>query len=93
VQLHNAHENSLVQMDMISRLESELLKMKAEVVEAWAEAEIIRTKADKKVVIYLKDVVNARVELRGAINQESRNKEYVRCKSRRETLEEIHARC
>ncbi|XP_070010586.1 uncharacterized protein [Nicotiana sylvestris] len=41
VQLRNAHENSLVRMDMIPRLEFELLKMKAEVADAWAEAEVL----------------------------------------------------
>ncbi|XP_070015708.1 uncharacterized protein [Nicotiana sylvestris] len=91
VQLHNAHENILVQIDMISRLESKLLKMKDEVVDARAEAKIIQAKADKKVATYLKDASDARAELRGDLDQEIRNKEYARCKSRRETLEEIHA--
>lgn len=73
VQLHNANENSLVRTDMIPRLESELLKMKAEVVDARSEAEIIRAKADKKVAAYLKEAADARAELRGSLDQGSRN--------------------
>ncbi|XP_070020250.1 uncharacterized protein [Nicotiana sylvestris] len=92
VQHCNAHENSLVRTDMIPRLESELLKMKAKVMDARSKAEIIRAKADKKVVAHLKEAVDAHAELRGALDQGSRNKEYPRCKSWRETLEEIHAR-
>lgn len=43
-------------------------------------------------VVYLKDDADARAKLRGAFDRESRSNEYARCKSRRETLEEIHAR-
>ncbi|XP_070025398.1 interactor of constitutive active ROPs 5-like [Nicotiana sylvestris] len=92
VQLWNARENSLVQMSRIARLESDLLEMKAEIVDARAEAEEIRSKADKKVVVYLKDDVVVRAKLRGASDRESRCNEYAQCKSQRETLEEIHAR-
>ncbi|XP_070025202.1 COP1-interactive protein 1-like [Nicotiana sylvestris] len=92
VQLQNTHENSLVQTSRIASLESDLLKTKTEVVDVWADAKTIRAKADKKVAIYLKDVVDARAELREASDRESRSNEYTRCKSRRQTLEEIHAR-
>ncbi|XP_070025244.1 uncharacterized protein [Nicotiana sylvestris] len=92
VQLQNARENSLVQMSGIASLESDLVKTKAEVVDVWADAEAIRAKADKKVAIYLKDVADAQAKLRGASDRESRSNEYARCKSWRETLEEIHAR-
>ncbi|XP_070014963.1 uncharacterized protein [Nicotiana sylvestris] len=92
VQLRNARENSSVRTDMTTRHESELLKMKAEVTEARADAEAIQIKADKKVAIYLQDTTDARAELRRALNRESRSEEYVRCKSRRENLEEIHAK-
>ncbi|XP_070022662.1 uncharacterized protein [Nicotiana sylvestris] len=92
VKLCNAHENISVRTDMILRIEYELLKIKVEVVDARAKAEAIRTKADKKVAVYLKDAADGRAELRGALDQESRGKEYVRCKSWRETLEKIHAR-
>ncbi|XP_070017457.1 uncharacterized protein [Nicotiana sylvestris] len=92
VQLRNARENSLVKTSMIARIESDFLKMKAEVVDARVEAEEIRAKADKKVAVCIKDAADARAELRGASDRESRNNEYVRCISRRETLEEIHAR-
>ncbi|XP_070013190.1 COP1-interactive protein 1-like [Nicotiana sylvestris] len=92
VQLWNTCGNSLVQTSRIASLESDLLKMKAEAIDARAEAEEIRAKANKKVVIYLKDVVDARAELRGASDRESGSNAYARCKSRRKTLREIHAR-
>ncbi|XP_070007807.1 uncharacterized protein [Nicotiana sylvestris] len=62
------------------------------VVDAQAEAEEIRDKTDRKMAIYLKHAVDARAKLRGASDREGRSNEYDRCKSRRETLEEIHAR-
>ncbi|XP_070013319.1 uncharacterized protein [Nicotiana sylvestris] len=55
VQLRNARENSTVQTSRIARLESDLLKMKAEVGDARVEAEEIRAKVYKKVAVYLKD--------------------------------------
>ncbi|XP_070004588.1 uncharacterized protein [Nicotiana sylvestris] len=92
VQLQNTRENSSVQMSMIARLEFDFLEMKAKVVDALAEAEEIWCKANKKVVVYLKDIVEAWAELRGVSDQENRSNEYARCKLRRETLKEIHAR-
>ncbi|XP_070020235.1 uncharacterized protein [Nicotiana sylvestris] len=83
VQLWNARENSLVQTSKIVRLKYDLLDMKAEVVDAWAEAEEIRAKVDNKVVVYVKDVAYALAELRGASDRESRSNEYAQCKSRR----------
>lgn len=91
VQLWNAHANNSVRANMITRLESELLKVEAELADARAKSIMNRTKADK-MAVYLKGVVDARAELRRSLNYESRSKEYARCKSRRETLEEIHAR-
>ncbi|XP_070004297.1 uncharacterized protein [Nicotiana sylvestris] len=91
-QLHLARENRMVRTDMVTKLESVLLKIKAEVVDAWAEAIMSRTKADKKVAVYLKDAADARAELKRALDLESMSKEYARYKSRRETLEEIYAR-
>ncbi|XP_070025124.1 uncharacterized protein [Nicotiana sylvestris] len=66
VQLWNARTNNSVRANMITRLESELLKMKAEVVDTPAETVTIRTKADKKVVVYLKDAADARAEIAGS---------------------------
>ncbi|XP_070029052.1 uncharacterized protein [Nicotiana sylvestris] len=66
IQLRNARESNLVQTSRIAKLETNLLKMKAEVVDARAEAEEVRTKANKKVAIYLKDAAEARTKLRGA---------------------------
>ncbi|XP_070008100.1 protein CROWDED NUCLEI 4-like [Nicotiana sylvestris] len=92
VQLRNALKNILVQRSRIASLESDLLKMKAEVVDTRAEVEEIWAKVDKKVAVYLKDVADAQAELRGVSDRESRSNEYARCKSWRETFEEIHAR-
>lgn len=92
VQLRNARENNSVQTSRIARIASDLLEMKAEVADAQAKAEKIRANADRKMAVYLKDVVDARAKMRGAFDQEGKSNEYARCKSRRETLEEIHAR-
>ncbi|XP_070013248.1 uncharacterized protein [Nicotiana sylvestris] len=91
VQLRLARDNSLVRIDMIMKLESELLKIKAEAVDARAEAIMSRTKTDQKVAVYLKEAADAQAELRRTLDRGGRSKEYARCKSRRETLEEIHA--
>ncbi|XP_070019962.1 uncharacterized protein [Nicotiana sylvestris] len=92
VQLQNSCANNFVRANMITRLESEFLKVKAKVVDAWAEALMSHYKADKKVAVYLKGATDARAELRRALDHESKSKEYARYKSRRETLEEFHAR-
>ncbi|XP_070013987.1 uncharacterized protein [Nicotiana sylvestris] len=92
VQLRNARANNSIRANMITRLELELLKVKAKVVDARAEAVMSRTKADKKVAVHLKGGADVQAELRRALNHESRSKDYARCKSRWETLEEIHAR-
>ncbi|XP_070010637.1 uncharacterized protein [Nicotiana sylvestris] len=92
VQIRNIHANDSVRVNMITRIESEILKEKAEVVNARAEAVISCTRADQKVAAYLKRAAYARAELREALDRENNSKEYVKCKSRRETLEEIHAK-
>lgn len=92
VQLRLTCDNSLVRIDMITKLESEILKIKAKVVDARAEAVMSRAKAEKKVVVYLKDTTDAQAGLRRTLDHEGRSKEYIQCKSLRETLEEIYAR-
>ncbi|XP_070015377.1 uncharacterized protein [Nicotiana sylvestris] len=92
VQIRNAHVNDSVRANMITRLESKLLKAKAKVVNAQVEVVIRRPTADQKVAAYLKGTAYARAELREALDREKNSKEYVKCKSQRETLEEIHAR-
>ncbi|XP_070013191.1 uncharacterized protein [Nicotiana sylvestris] len=87
-----AKKNALAKMSKIARLESDLLEMKTEIMDAWAEAEEIPAKANKKVVVYLKDVADVQEKLRDASDQESRSNKDARCKSRRETFEEIHVR-
>ncbi|XP_070010049.1 uncharacterized protein [Nicotiana sylvestris] len=76
VQLRNAQGSNLVQAGSIAELEADLAKAKARVVEVRAEANEIQAKVDKTVAIYLKDVVDAQMELRGG----------------GETLEEVHAK-
>ncbi|XP_070004681.1 uncharacterized protein [Nicotiana sylvestris] len=92
VQIQNAPANDSARANMITRLESELLKEKAEVVNARAEAVISRPRADQKVAAYLKGAAYARAEMRESLDREDNSKEYVKCKSQRETLEEIHVR-
>ncbi|XP_070015898.1 uncharacterized protein [Nicotiana sylvestris] len=92
VQIHNAHANDSIRVNIITRLESELLKVKVKVVNPQAEAVISRTRADQKVPTYLKGAAYARAELRESLDHDNNSKEYVKCKSRRETLEKIHAR-
>ncbi|XP_070019810.1 uncharacterized protein [Nicotiana sylvestris] len=91
-QLRNARAGDSFQTSRIAKLEIYELKLKAEVVDARAEAEEVRSKADKKVAIHLKYVAEAHTKLRGASDRERRSNKYVRCKSWRETLEEIHGK-
>lgn len=91
-QLCLVHDNASVQADMIAKLESELLKARAEIVDARVEAAMSRTKADQEMAIYLKDVADAQAELRRILDHEERIEEYAQCKSRRMTLKDICAR-
>ncbi|XP_070015757.1 uncharacterized protein [Nicotiana sylvestris] len=92
VQLRNAQGINLVQAGRIAELEAGLAKAKDEGVEVRAEAREIQAKADRTVTIYLKDATDAQMELRGSSDQEKRSNDYARRRSRRETLEEIHAK-
>ncbi|XP_070002552.1 uncharacterized protein [Nicotiana sylvestris] len=92
VQLHLAPDNILVRTDIVTKLETELFKIKAKVVDTWAEAVMSRTKADQNVAVYLEDFADAQAKLRKILDREDRIKEYARCKSRRKTHEEIRAR-
>lgn len=57
------------------RVSSLKLMMKAEVADAWTEATMVWTKADKKVVVFLQDTTEAWAELRRALYWESGSKE------------------
>ncbi|XP_019253465.1 PREDICTED: intracellular protein transport protein USO1-like [Nicotiana attenuata] len=92
VQLRNAQGRKLVQAGRIAELEADLAKAKAEVVEVRAEARKIQAKVYRTVAIYLKDATYAQMELRRASNREKRSNDYARRRSRRETLEEVHAK-
>nr|XP_009778368.1 PREDICTED: differentially expressed in FDCP 6 homolog [Nicotiana sylvestris] len=77
-QLFLAHNNASIQTDMIAKLESELLKVRDEIVDARAEATMSRTKADRERAIYSKDVVDAQAELRRFLDREGKVEEYAR---------------
>lgn len=91
-QLRLARDNALVQADMITKLESELSKVRADIVDARAEAALSQTKADQEMAIHLKDATDAQAELKRVLDREEKIEEYVRCRSRRTVLEEIGAR-
>ncbi|XP_070030160.1 uncharacterized protein [Nicotiana sylvestris] len=91
-QLRLVRDNASVQEDMIVKLESELSKVRAVILDAREKAVMSRTKADQEMAIYSKDAANAQTELRRIIDHEGRVEEYARRKSRRKTLEEIRAR-
>ncbi|XP_070025030.1 uncharacterized protein [Nicotiana sylvestris] len=92
MQIRTARASDSARANMIARLESELSKTKAEVMNARAEAVMSSTRADQRATAYLKNAATAKVELRRTLGRASSSKEYVKCKSRRETLEEVHAR-
>ncbi|XP_070014138.1 uncharacterized protein [Nicotiana sylvestris] len=87
-----ARDNTLVNTEMIAKLESELSKVRDEIVDARVEDLMHRTRADQEMAIYSMDVADAQAKLRRIFDREERIDEYARCKSRRKTLEEIHAR-
>ncbi|XP_075076788.1 uncharacterized protein LOC107760066 [Nicotiana tabacum] len=88
-QLCIASDNALVQTEMIAKLESELLKVRAEIIDDRAEAAMSRTKADHEMAIYSKNAADAQAELRRVLDRGGRIEEYARCMSLRKTLEEI----
>ncbi|XP_070025368.1 uncharacterized protein [Nicotiana sylvestris] len=92
MQIRTARANGSARANMIARLESELSKAKAKVVNARAEAVMSSTRVDQKAVAYSKSAATARAELRGTLGRASSSKEYVKCKSWKEILEKIHAR-
>ncbi|XP_070008262.1 uncharacterized protein [Nicotiana sylvestris] len=92
MQIRTAHASDSALANMIARLESELSKAKAEVVNAQAEAVMSSTRADQRAAAYLKSVSTANAGLRSTLGHASSSKVYAKCKSRRETLEEVHTR-
>ncbi|XP_070008687.1 uncharacterized protein [Nicotiana sylvestris] len=91
MQIRTARASDYVRENMITRLEPQLSKAKAEVVNAQAKAMMSSTRAVQKAVTYLNSAATARVELRRTFVRVSSSKKYAKCKSRREALEEIHA--
>ncbi|XP_070014115.1 uncharacterized protein [Nicotiana sylvestris] len=92
MQIQTARASDSARANMIASLESELSKAKTEVVNARAKAVMSSTRADQKAATYLKSTATARAELRRTLGRASSSKEYAKCKSWREILEEIHAR-
>ncbi|XP_070010137.1 uncharacterized protein [Nicotiana sylvestris] len=92
MQIQTTRASDSARANMIARLESELSKAKAEVVNARAEAVMSSTMVDQRAAANLKSVATARAEPRRTLGRASSSKEYTKCKSRRETLEEVHAR-
>lgn len=79
VQLPLARGNVSVQEDMITKLESELLRVRADILDARTKAILNRTKADHEMAIQLKRVLDCGETI----------EEYDHCKSQRRVLEEI----
>ncbi|XP_070019758.1 uncharacterized protein [Nicotiana sylvestris] len=91
-QLRLAQDNAIVQADMIGKLKSDLSNIRDEIIGALAEAALSRTKANQEMAIHMKDTADAQDELKRALDREKRIEGYVRCRSRREVLEEIGSR-
>lgn len=91
-QLRSVKERCSAQAEKIAELKAKLAKTEVEVAEARAEVKKTQITADKTVVVHLRDTEAAQTELREAVDREKRSIDLARCQSRRETLEEIHAR-
>jgi len=81
VQLCLTHDNAKVQADMIEKLESDLSKVRADIINVRAEATLSQTKADREIAIHMKDVADAQAELKRALDWGKRSEEYSRCRS------------
>ncbi|XP_070029019.1 uncharacterized protein [Nicotiana sylvestris] len=91
-QIQTICANDFAREKMISGLSSELSRAKTEVVNVWVEVVMSNNRARQKLPAYSKSTTVAKAELQRAFDRASNRKEYVRCRSRREILEEIHAR-
>ncbi|XP_070010218.1 uncharacterized protein [Nicotiana sylvestris] len=91
-QIQVTRANDSAQVKMIVRLSSELSREKTEVVNVRAEVVMNNTRAGKKMAAYSSSDVAAKAKLKKTLDHANNSKEYVRCRSRREILEEIHAR-
>ncbi|XP_070022153.1 protein gar2-like [Nicotiana sylvestris] len=67
-------------------------ELEAKLAEAKAEVEKMKITADKSIAMYLADVEATQTQLREASDRERWSNDLAKCQSRRETLEEIHAR-
>lgn len=94
VETHNrgVQESGTDQAERITKLEAKRAKTAAGTAKASAEVKKMQITADKTIVVYLRDTEAAQMELREAVNWEKRSTDLAKCQSRRETLEEIHAR-
>ncbi|XP_019258160.1 PREDICTED: MAP7 domain-containing protein 2-like [Nicotiana attenuata] len=76
----------------LANARAEAAQAKAEAVQAKAKAEKTKAAADKSISIYLRETIAVQAELREASDRGRRSNELAKCRARRETLEEIHAR-
>ncbi|XP_070039958.1 uncharacterized protein [Nicotiana tomentosiformis] len=92
-QLRGMKEKSLVQARKIEELEARLA---SELAKARSDAEKAKANADAFVVVYRADAEAAQVQAREAAETTEARAHWVaelaKCRSRRETLEEIHSR-
>ncbi|XP_070019650.1 uncharacterized protein [Nicotiana sylvestris] len=91
-QIKAAHANDSALEKMIARLSSELSRAKTEVVNVQAEVVMNNTRAGQKMAAHSWSAATAKVELMKTLDRANNRREYERCRSRRETLEEIYAR-
>ncbi|XP_019262452.1 PREDICTED: uncharacterized protein LOC109240277 [Nicotiana attenuata] len=91
-QFRGIKPKNLAQTKKIEELEAKLAKAGVEVAEARAKVERMKAKADKTIIVYLREAEAVQEELREASDREKQSNDLAKCQSRRETLEEIHAR-
>ncbi|XP_070025439.1 COP1-interactive protein 1-like [Nicotiana sylvestris] len=92
VQIQAAHMNDSTQAKMITRLSFELSMAKTEVENVQAEVVMNNTMAEQKMSAHSRSVAAIKDELKKALDRANNKRECERCRSHRETPEEIHAR-
>ncbi|XP_070010700.1 protein WEAK CHLOROPLAST MOVEMENT UNDER BLUE LIGHT-like 1 [Nicotiana sylvestris] len=91
-QIQATSANDSARVKMIMRLLSELSRTKTELVNVPAEIVMNNTRTGQKMAAYSRSIAAAKAKLQKTLDHANNSKEYVRCRSRREILEEIHAR-
>ncbi|XP_070017367.1 uncharacterized protein [Nicotiana sylvestris] len=91
-QFQAARANDSARAKMIARLSFELSRAKIEVVNIRAEVVMNNNRAKQKMAAHSRSVAVAKAELKKALDHANNSRKYERCRSRRETLEQIHTR-